>query len=446
MNIILKRVQKGLFIALLAIFPAFAMHQLPQKLEAYFDLLPVDLRIELCSYLAQTPTNPRENQSFQLASAASTLSDFLKLPSNANLLNNKELTKKLIQELADRYTKDPIEAALFLNTPESTLFLVNRLGFNWNVSSKILDIVPHLEGTTLKKAVGLAKHCKKMLDLPIALNYGWHGAHDINYTIDYLAAGLAVDFDQKEMIGYLKSYYYSNVMKYPDDWGRKFKYELQAAALLGEYGIGWLKRKLELFKKEIELDPKAHSYFGERLVDPIICLLVDNPHDISKFLIESIDTKYWRILLEVDARYSKGKLAQASLKAMVLYQNNPELLKAIIDMLPDKHNVNCAEIFLNYVKKHSIIDLALWKVLVAAPNIDCNIQGEGKTLLMLAIERGNKDLVKIILSNPSLNLARCDDKGHNALWYAQQLTINKFEIMEILKKAGAHEREACDIQ
>jgi ankyrin repeat protein len=70
---------------------------------------------------------------------------------------------------------------------------------------------------------------------------------------------------------------------------------------------------------------------------------------------------------------------------------------------------------------------------------DTNIQNSmGNTALILSVQNGNIDIIRILL-NAGADVNIKNDFNENALYYVTDLTPNKSQIIELLKKHGAKE-------
>jgi hypothetical protein len=77
------------------------------------------------------------------------------------------------------------------------------------------------------------------------------------------------------------------------------------------------------------------------------------------------------------------------------------------------------------------------------------VDAQGVTLLMHAIQKSEIGLVRILLEEKDINSKACDKQGRNALWYARNLETDmgtRLAIIELLQAAGVTEEEACVIQ
>lgn len=78
------------------------------------------------------------------------------------------------------------------------------------------------------------------------------------------------------------------------------------------------------------------------------------------------------------------------------------------------------------------------------------VDAQGVTLLMHAIQKGEIGLVRILLEEKDINKNACDKQGHNALWYAEYSHDIPFatrrHIIQLLQQAGVTEGETCAIQ
>ncbi len=77
------------------------------------------------------------------------------------------------------------------------------------------------------------------------------------------------------------------------------------------------------------------------------------------------------------------------------------------------------------------------------------VDAQGVTLLMHAIQKAEIGLVRILLEEKDINSKVCDKQGHNALWYARNLETDmatRLTILQLLQQAGVTEEEVCVVQ
>ena len=468
MNILLNMAKKGLFLALLAVFSNSAMEMPESKSTAmpttselketvipttelkpgstYFELLPAELRTLFLLYAPGDTDFEQMDNAIVNMRAIFMLDEKLK----DKFLSDVAFNRELVDFLSDSYNVSNFEAALMLNTPAS-LRSVESLSPGMYVIKLVLEDLLHYSRVKSEpyykrseyKAIQAIQYAKRFFDHPYIIE------NFKKFDDELMRTRYSAEFnDVLEAYDELLRSIAVNDFYYGSSKPSVTKIIDVALRIGGLFSRQWLS---QLWKPSSSLFQRYKQTYGDEYKSDeqfagflaagfgsLLYYVKGNKNDVHLLINSTInmDSPYKIKFIEIIKQALLGFIGLD-----YIFVEDWDLAKKLIKDLHFEDSILILAIIkIPYVTADFIDTLITFG---ANPN---SVGSDGVTVLMQAVQKGRADIVKLLLNKPDINIHTYDNAGHNALFYAQQLSVNKFEIIQLLENAGAHEREACIIQ
>ena len=478
--------------------------EVPAKTEAaskeaatYFSLLPADVRNIVFNFL----TNVQGDTDFdRLDNAIANLRNFMEAdpPLKEKLLNDAEFNEQLIKMVAERFGIHQSEVALMLNTPASLNFLKNLTewvpkpkvglyGFGrwWDsqwwrsvmyyaiksdkerqmvelksyglLKDRFFNYLNQMRDQCWKKRAGMAMPAKRVPGclqeaIRYVKRYAMHplfaeifesdDLYLILVAIDSIAHGLD-DFRKRYDGNEDASQPYRNAQTTQD-------YINIAIALNDQRSLEWVKDMLQnpgestgdiVLRKFFERLDSAFKEKNKTNIDFMLQVLLTIPERVKK--------NFNKEFIEAYDRYTPVVKFEDFLNDIIAYLESTQDYKAleILSSLIDDQITK--KIITSMLIRAPFNEPATEPFIKKLITLGADINGKddnGSTVLINAVVQGKPDLVRILLQISGIDVNAYDNYGNNALWYAQNASMNlavRQEIIDLLKSAGAQEREVC---